>query len=235
MRDRLLASNFGVSPQTDAYTAAFRIPDLLFTLIVSGAFAVSFIPVFIGYLEKKKEAEAWRVANSILNILLLVTGAACVIAFIFASPLVTLLTPGFDSARHDLTVNITRIMLATPIFFVISSVFGAIQQSFNRFLIYALSSLFYNVGIIIGILVFSKFFDTNPIYGVAYAGSGNSRIAFLLLCLLAFAPDGRCWQRCECGRYSIPFSRTTDMWLGLQAGYEAARRFRAHTVVKGSV
>ena len=48
VRDRLLASNFGVSPQTDAYTAAFKIPDLLFTLIVSGAFAVSFIPVFIG-------------------------------------------------------------------------------------------------------------------------------------------------------------------------------------------
>ena len=48
VRDRLLASNFGVSAQADAYTAAFRIPDLLFTLIVSGAFAVSFIPVFIG-------------------------------------------------------------------------------------------------------------------------------------------------------------------------------------------
>ncbi len=180
VRDRLLASNFGVSPQTDAYTAAFRIPDLLFTLIVSGAFAVSFIPVFIGYLEKKKEAEAWRVANSILNILLLVTGAACVIAFIFASPLVTLLTPGFDSARHDLTVNITRIMLATPIFFVISSVFGAIQQSFNRFLIYALSSLFYNVGIIIGILVFSNFFDKDPIYGVAYGVVAGTALQAIL-------------------------------------------------------
>lgn len=168
VRDRLLASNFGVSPQTDAYTAAFRIPDLLFTLIVSGAFAVSFIPVFIGYLENKKEAEAWRVANSILNILLVATGAACLLAFIFAGPLVTFLTPGFDAYRHDLTVTITRIMLVTPIFFVISSIFGAIQQSFNRFLIYALSSLFYNLGIIIGILFFSDLFGANPIYGVAF-------------------------------------------------------------------
>lgn len=167
VRDRLLASNFGVSAQADAYTAAFRIPDLLFTLLVSGAFAVSFIPVFIGYLEKKQQQEAWAVANSILNILLLVVGVACIVAFIFASPLVSILTPGFDTYRHDLTVNITRIMLVTPIFFVISSVFGAIQQSFNRFLIYAFSSIFYNVGIITGILFFSKLFDNNPIYGVA--------------------------------------------------------------------
>ncbi|MEI6169840.1 MAG: murein biosynthesis integral membrane protein MurJ [Candidatus Saccharibacteria bacterium] len=166
-RDRLLATNFGVSAQTDAYTAAFRIPDFLFTLIVSGAFAVSFIPVFIGYLEKKKQDEAWEVANSILNILLVVVGVASVLAFIFAVPLVKLLAPGFDPYRTQLTVNITRIMLITPIFFVLSSVFGAIQQSFNRFLIYAMASLFYNIGIITGILFFSKFFESNPIYGVA--------------------------------------------------------------------
>ena len=58
VRDRLLASNFGIGAQTDAYTAAFRIPDLLFTLLVSGAFAVSFIPVFVGYLEHDKKDEA---------------------------------------------------------------------------------------------------------------------------------------------------------------------------------
>ena len=167
VRDRLLASNFGVSAQTDAYTAAFRIPDLLFTLIVSGAFAVSFIPVFIGYLENKKDPEAWQVANSILNILMVVVGAASILAFVFAGQLVTLMAPGFDAYRHELTVNITRIMLFTPIFFVISSVFGAIQQSFNRFLIYAMSSLFYNIGIIIGILYFSRLFGNEPIYGVA--------------------------------------------------------------------
>ena len=167
-RDRLLATNFGVSPQTDAYTAAFRIPDFLFTLIVSGAFAVSFIPVFISYLEKKKQDEAWEIANSILNILLAAIGVACVLAFIFAAPLVKILAPGFDTYRSQLTVNITRIMLITPIFFVLSSVFGAIQQSFNRFLIYAMASLFYNIGIITGILFFSKFFGANPIYGVAW-------------------------------------------------------------------
>lgn len=168
VRDRLLASNFGVSPQTDAYTAAFRIPDLLFTLIVSGAFAVAFIPVFIGYLERKKESEAWLVANSVLNLIILVTAGLAVIAFIFAEPLVKAMAPGFDVYRYTLTVNITRIMLITPILFGISSVFGAIQQSFNRFVLYAMSSLFYNIGIIIGILFLAKFFPNEPIYGVAW-------------------------------------------------------------------
>lgn len=167
VRDRLLASNFGVSAQTDAYTAAFRIPDLLFTLIVSGAFAVSFIPVFIGYIEKKKQAEAWAIANSVLNILLIILGGACVLAFIFTPQLTRIMVPGFDQYRHELTINITRIMLITPIFFVISSVLGAIQQSFNRFLIYSMSSIFYNIGIIVGILFFSRFFSGEPIYGVA--------------------------------------------------------------------
>lgn len=167
VRDRLLAGNFGVSAQTDAYTAAFRIPDLIFTLIVSGAFAVSFIPVFIGYMEKKKQAEAWAIANSVLNILLIVLGVACIIAFILTPQLVNIMTPGFDQYRHELTINLTRIMLLTPIFFVISSTFGAIQQSFNRFLIYSMSSIFYNLGIITGILFFSRFFVSEPIYGVA--------------------------------------------------------------------
>lgn len=168
VRDRLLASNFGVSASTDAYTAAFRIPDLLFTILVSGAFAVSFIPVFIGYIEKDKTDEAWHITSSLLNIFSIATIVLCTIAFIFAPQLVSLLAPGFDSERFNLTVNITRIMLITPFLFSISSVLGAVQQAFNRFTLFALASVMYNVGIIIGIVFLSKFFPAEPIYGVAY-------------------------------------------------------------------
>ncbi len=168
MRDRLLASNFGVSASTDAYTAAFRIPDLLFTILVSGAFAVSFIPVFIGYVEKKKTDEGWLMASSLLNIFSLLTISLCIVAFIFAPQLVSLLAPGFDADRATLTINLTRIMLITPFLFSVSSVLGAIQQSFNRFTLFAMASVFYNVGIILGIVVFSKFFPQQPIYGVAW-------------------------------------------------------------------
>lgn len=167
VRDRLLASNFGIGPATDAYTAAFRIPDLLFTLLVSGAFAVAFIPVFVGYLEKEKNEEAWEVANILLNGIILVTTVLGVVAWIFASPLVKVIAPGFSESQLQLTANLTRIMLVTPLFFGLANIFGAIQQSFNRFLIFALASVFYNLGIIFGILFLSDFF-TPSIYGVAW-------------------------------------------------------------------
>lgn len=166
VRDRLLASNFGLSAQTDAYSAAFRIPDLLFTLLVSGALAVSFIPVFVGYLERKKIDEAWDIASTILNFIILTTLGFGLVAMIWTGPLVHLIAPGFDSERFQLTVNLTRIMLVTPLLFGISSVLGAIQQSFQRFLLFALASVFYNVGIIIGIMFLAPMFST-PIYGVA--------------------------------------------------------------------
>jgi len=167
VRDRLLATNFGIGASTDAYTAAFRVPDLLFTLLVSGAFTVAFIPVFWGYIERKDREEAWQVVNITLTAVCVATMLLSIITFIFAHPLVRLITPGFDPVREHLTVNLTRIMLITPFLFGLASVFGAIQQAFNRFLLFALASVSYNVGIIIGILVFSKFVHPS-IYGVAW-------------------------------------------------------------------
>lgn len=165
LRDRLLATHFGIGPLADAYTAAFRLPELLFTLLVSGAFAVAFIPVLTELLVKKDTEEAWDLTSSILNILAVGTIIICGLAFVFADPLTRLITPGFDDFRHGLTVDLTRIMLVTPLIFSISTVLGGIQQSFGRFLLFAFSSVFYNVGIIFGIVFLSP---SHSIYGVAY-------------------------------------------------------------------
>jgi len=165
LRDRLLVAHFGIGPQADAYAAAFRLPDLLFTLLVSGAFTVAFIPVFTARREQGQEREAWDLSSDLLTILSLATIAIAVVAFIFADPITTLIAPGFDASRHHLTVGLTRIMLITPFLFAVSSVLGSIAQAFNRFLIFALASVFYNVGIIFGILFLSP---THSIYGVAY-------------------------------------------------------------------
>jgi putative peptidoglycan lipid II flippase len=165
LRDRLLVAHFGIGPQADAYAAAFRLPDLLFTLLVSGAFTVAFIPVFAKHIEQGQDKEAWELSSALLTILCLATLAIGVVAFIFAGPITSLITPGFDAYRHHLTVGLTRIMLITPFMFAISSVLGSIAQSFNRFMIFALASVFYNVGIIFGILFLSP---THSIYGVAY-------------------------------------------------------------------
>jgi putative peptidoglycan lipid II flippase len=165
LRDRLLVSHFGISPLTDAYTAAFRLPELLFTLLVSGAFAVAFIPVFTERIQQDKKKEAWELASILLNWLSLATLAIGALAFVFAGPITTLVAPGFDPERHQLTVDLTRIMLITPFLFALSSLWGGIAQSYNRFVIFSLASVFYNLGIIFGILFLSS---SQSIYGVAY-------------------------------------------------------------------
>jgi putative peptidoglycan lipid II flippase len=164
-RDRLLIATFGKGAILDSYNAAFRLPELLFTLLVSGAFAVSFIPIFTEYLQKDKREEAWRIASSLMTLLVIATVVGGAVMAVFADQLTTLITPGFDPARHQMTVELTRIMLLTPIFFSVSSVLGSIQQSFNRFTIFALSGVMYNLGIIAGIVLLTKHYG---VYGVAY-------------------------------------------------------------------
>jgi len=165
LRYRLLVAHFGVSPTLSAYFAAFRLPELLFTLLVSGAFAVAFIPVLAEHLEKDQQDEAWKVASSLLNLLVLATLAAGVFIIIFADPLTTLVSPGFNPATHAMAVQLTRIMSVTPMLFAISSVLGSIQQTFNRFAIFALAGVLYNLGIIFGIVVFVGHWG---VYGVAW-------------------------------------------------------------------
>ncbi len=165
LRDRLLIAHFGKGPLLDAYNAAFRLPELIFTLLVSGAFAVAFIPVLTEHLQKNEQDEAWRVTSSLLNFLVLITIVGGISCEIFAGPITTLITPGFDPFRHHLAVDLTRIMLVTPILFSISSVLGSVQQAFNRFLIFALAGVFYNVGIIAGILWLAP---RHSVYGVAW-------------------------------------------------------------------
>lgn len=164
-RDRLLISTFGKGMALDAYNAAFTLPDLLFTLLVSGAFAVAFIPVFSEYLKKDDKKVAWDIAASLLNILVVGTIVLAVIVEIFAVPITKFLFHGFNEQTLQLTVNLTRIMLITPTLFAISSVWGSIQQAHHRFVLYSVASIFYNVGIIVGIIFFSTRYG---IYGVAW-------------------------------------------------------------------
>lgn len=164
-RDRLLISTFGKGMALDAYNAAFTLPDLLFTLLVSGAFAVAFIPVFSEYLKKDDKKQAWDIAASLLNILVVGTIGVAIIVEIFAVPITQFLFHGFNAQTMQLTVNLTRIMLITPTLFAISSVWGSIQQANHRFVLYSVASIFYNVGIIVGITVFASKYG---IYGVAW-------------------------------------------------------------------
>lgn len=158
VRDRLFASEFGAGDSLDAYYAAFRIPDLVYNLLILGALSAAFVPVFISYLSLNKEKEAWYLTNSLLNILLTSTVFVCGLLFIFMDYLIVLVAPGFDGEKKELTVLLSRIMLFSPILFCLSSIMAGILNSYKKFFFYALAPIMYNLGIIFGALFLVKKF-----------------------------------------------------------------------------
>src|SRR3989344_634096 len=165
IRDRLLVQNFDTS-QAAIFFAAFRLPDLLFQILIFGSLSVAFIPVFTEILQKKGEAEAFKFASSILNLSLLVFGLVVILAIMFVSPLNSLFVPGFAGEQKALTDEITRIILVAQLILVTGTFFYGIAATYQRFIIPALAPIFYNVGIIGGILFLT------PVFGIPGLGLG---------------------------------------------------------------
>lgn len=152
VRDRLLASSFGAGDTLDVYYAAFRLPDFIYGFLVLGALSAAFVPVFTELVEKDKEQSAWQLMHNVLYLLLFALGGAALLGIIFAPWIAKWVAPGFPIEKQEQVIVLTRIMLLSPIFLALSAVFGGVLISFKRFLAYSLAPIFYNVGIIIGIL-----------------------------------------------------------------------------------
>ena len=150
LRDRILAAQFGAGDTLDAYYAAFRIPDLLYSFLVLGALSAAFIPVFTELYVQKKEHEAWRLSSQVLHLLVFALGLVSIVAMIFMHSLMDVLVPGFSPEKKELTEQFTRIMLLSPILLGISAVFGGVLVSLKRFVLYSIAPIFYNLGIIFG-------------------------------------------------------------------------------------
>jgi len=157
-RDRILAGQFGAGDTLDAYYAAFRIPDLIYNLMIVGALSAAFIPVFTELIAEDKEEEAWKLSSGILSLQIIITGVLSVFLVIFSPQLMHLVTPGYSGEKMELTVLLTRIMFLSPFLLGISGIFGGILVSFKKFLIYSLAPIFYNFGIIVGAVFFVKYF-----------------------------------------------------------------------------
>ena len=158
-RDRLLNTYYlGTYPTgVDAYTAAFTIPDFMFFILTSGALAVSFIPVFNQRLASGNKKSAWELSSSILNLMALVTLVASVLIMIFADPLIRyVVSPGLDESGMVLAINMTRVIAINPFLFSIATVITSVQQAVGRFVFCSFAPAIYNIGIIIGITVFTN-------------------------------------------------------------------------------
>ncbi len=165
LRDRALASTFGAGHELDAYYAAFRVPDLLYNLIILGALSAGFIPVFSEYLKKKGEKEAWKLAGQVISMIGVSMGFLCVVMAITAPLIVPPTVPGFSPEQTQLTVNLSRIMFLSPFLLGLSAVMGGILQSMRRFVAFSLAPVLYNLGIIFGVLILAPRFG---LIGVAW-------------------------------------------------------------------
>ncbi len=160
-RDRILASYFGASSTLDIYYSSFRIPDLLFVTVASIVSISVLIPFLIERFEKG-EGEAKEFIDSVFSFYFCFICVVGIIAYITAPFFLKLLFPAFarSSSFFDL-VHLTRILLLSPVFLGFSNLLASITQISRRFLIYAISPVLYNVGIIIGITVLY------PLWGIS--------------------------------------------------------------------
>ena len=159
LRDRLLAGNFGAGQSLDIYYAAFKIPDFLYTFLLSVVSVTVLIPFFLEKVSSSQE-EGNVFLNSIFTFFLLVVFLLGAVVFFFTPHLSKIIAPGFSIEAGQQLISVTRILLLSPLLLGLSNLFSSVVQSYNKFFIYALSPIFYNVGIILGIIFFL------PVYGI---------------------------------------------------------------------
>lgn len=186
----VIGSQFGASNELDAYFAAFRIPDAIFQLVVAGALSAALIPVFQGYRAREQDAEAWRLASSVINLVLIALAALSGLMAILAPILVPVVAPGFDPATTELTVRLTRIMLISPVLIGMGAVVSGILNSYGRFAVPSLAPLFYNLAIIAAAIFLA------PVFGVEGLAIGVAvgSLAHLLVQLPSLARLGHRYE-----------------------------------------
>ncbi|MFB3883208.1 MAG: murein biosynthesis integral membrane protein MurJ [Armatimonadota bacterium] len=166
VRDRAIANYWGATLHTDAYWAAFMVPDLLYYLLAGGAVGAAVIPVFSAYLRRGEEQRSWRAANSILTLftLLAILGVALIV--IFAHPLVTIVAPGFGKklgpAQVTECAGYVRLLAPMVLFTVISAFFTGILQAHRHFTAPAFAWIVYNFGIIGGAFIGGHWINRYP-------------------------------------------------------------------------
>jgi len=156
LRYRLLAAYFGNDlKMLDSYIAASLVPDVIFEVLIFGAIALAFIPIFSKYISHEKIEKAWVYSSTMITAGLIVFAVFAVLTMLLANPIAALIAPGLIAKEPDtqvLIARLLRIMIMAQLFFVVSIFITGILQSFQRFLIPAIASIFYNVGIILSII-----------------------------------------------------------------------------------
>lgn len=172
-RQLIIARQFGLSPELDAFNAANNLPDLLFALISGGALAVAFIPMLTETLTRQGHRQSWDLFSRIANLAFMVTGILAVLIAIFAEPLVNWkmgIAPGFGTEQRQLVAQLMRLNLVATIIFSISGLVMSGLQANQHFLLPAIAPILYNLGQIFGAIILSplKGYHIGPLALPAY-------------------------------------------------------------------
>ncbi len=166
IRDRILASYIGPGPVLDIYYAAFRIPDFLYISIASLASVTVLLPFLINKVkEDDNNHNAKEFLNNVFSAYIFFMIISCIIIAILMPYLASYIAPGFSESQISSLIMTSRIMLLSPIFIGFSNLIGSVTQLFKNFFVFSLSPIFYNLGILFGILYLYPIFG---VYGLAY-------------------------------------------------------------------
>src|SRR6202795_4025835 len=146
----IFAALFGGGAAMDAFTAAFRIPNLLRDLFAEGALSTAFVTTFSKTIRRSGDAAAWRLANKVATLTLIVLGSICVAGMVFSAQLVGALAPGFDPEKAALTAQLTRIMFPFIVMVSMAALVMGMLNAKSVFGIPAMASSFFNIGSIVG-------------------------------------------------------------------------------------
>lgn len=190
IRDRLLAGQVGAGETLDVYYAAFRIPDFLYVSVASLISVTILLPILVEKMGKENNKEKGKAfVGEIFTIFIIFMVFVSILVYIFMPKLAKIIAPGFNTENLENLVKISRIMLLSPIFIGLSNVFGVVTQAYKKFFIFSLSSVFYNVGIILGIIFLYPRFGLNGLaFGVVVGAILHLFVQIPTLIKIGFIP-----------------------------------------------
>jgi len=187
LRDAVISHYFGRGPQTDAYNAAFTVPDLLFYLLQSGALSSTVVPILTEYRQQGKDKSADKVVSIVASVIFVFIGLLICVMWINARALTILLHPGFvgnESTLHRiaLAVPLTRVLLPAQMFFFLGGLMMGVLYSRKQFIVPAIGPVIYNAGIIFGGVALSHWLG---IRGLVWGAIGGAFLGNFLIPLIA--------------------------------------------------
>ncbi len=184
LRDRSLAHFVGAGPVLDVYYAAFRIPDFLYISIASLASITVLMPFLMERINKDRSMKKARsFLNNIFSAYAMFMAVASILIAILMPKLVNYIAPGFSQSQLTSLITMSRIMLLSPIFIGLSNLLGSVTQLLKKFLVFSLSPVFYNIGIILGIIFLFPYFG---VYGLALGVIVGAVFHFLIQAIVVY-------------------------------------------------